>query len=330
MVHADTSGRTHKPLVVITDERHGRVTEEEAVFGPLGAELRVASCSSSEDVAAACADADAVLVNLAPVDAKAIAAMTRCKAICRYGVGMDNVDQEAAAAKGISVLPVRGYCDEEVAGHALALMMALARGLAGRDRAVKNGGWNLDGPQSSPAGAVIGVAGFGGTGRAFARMALALAPERVLVWSPHLDPARVDRELGAAAAALGTPIQAAGLDELAASSDFLSVHLALSEETRGLFGQKVLARMKRGAFLVNTSRGGLIDEAALLAALDSGHLAGAGLDVFSREPPGPGHVLATHPKVIASDHCAYRSTRSLSELKTRCALNAARALGLAT
>lgn len=321
------SARAGRPLVVITDQRHGSIAEEEAVFRPLGAELRVAACSSESDVAEACAEADAVLLNMAPMGASAIAALRRCRVISRYGVGLDNVDLAAAAARGIAVRAVPGYCDHEVAEHALALLLALCRGIPERDAAVRNGGWNLARPQRSLRGSTIGVVGFGGSGRAFARKALAFEPARALVWSPRIDRDRVEAALGPAAAAFGVEARAATLDEILAESDALSLHLRLCDDTRGFMDAARLGRMKRGAFLINCARGALVDEAALAAALREGRLAGAGLDVFAAEPP-TGSPLLSLAEIVVTDHSAYRSDRSLSELKRRCALNAAEALGL--
>ncbi|HQO66066.1 MAG TPA: NAD(P)-dependent oxidoreductase [Spirochaetales bacterium] len=245
-------------LAVVTDDRFGGVAEETAVLGPLGVELRVASCSSSAEVAAACADADAVLANLAPVDAAAVAAMRRCRVVSRYGVGLDNVDLAACAARGIAVANVPGYCDAEVAEHALALLLSLTRGVPGRDAAVRGGAWNLATGQASVAGSVVGVAGFGGSGLAFARAVLGLRPSRLAVWSPNLSRERLDAALGPAAAALGVELRAASFDELLSGSDFLSLHLRLTAETAGLWGEAAFSRMKRGAYLVNTARGGLV------------------------------------------------------------------------
>ncbi len=319
---------TRGPLAVVTDCRHGRVDEELAVLTPLGVELRVADCRSPEDVAEACAEADAVLLDMAPMDAAAIASLRHCKVISRYGVGLDNVDLAAAAAAGIEVRNVPGYCDEEVASHALAMLLALARDLPARDRAVRAGGWNLPGRLLSVSGATVGVAGFGGTGRAFCRMALALKPARLAVWSPSLTEAGLRSELGSLAGLLGVRLEAVGFERLLEVSDFLSLHLRLTDGTRGLLGRDALSRCKPGAILVNASRGALVDEAALADALAGGRLGGAGLDTPPVEPPDPGSPLLCVPNLLLSDHCAYRSDRSISELKRRCAENAAAGLGL--
>ena len=320
--------RRGRLLAVVTDDRFGGVDEELAVLGPLGVELRVADCSSSADVAAACAGADAVLANMAPVDAAAIAAMGRCRVVSRYGVGLDNVDVAACAARGITVANVPGYCDAEVAEHALGLLLSLTRGIPERNAAVRGGGWNVMTPQAAVRGSVVGVAGFGGSGIAFARAVMGLRPARIIAWSPSLSPRKIEAALGKEAAVLGVELGAASFDELLSESDFLSLHLRLTPDTAGLFGEAAFSRMKRGALLVNTARGGLVDPYALARALESGRLAGAGLDVLDLEPPPAGHPLLAAPNVALTDHCAYRSTRSVAELKRRCAENAARALGL--
>lgn len=315
-------------LALITDERHGRIDEERVVLEPLGFELRVASCATAEEVGKACAEADAVLVNMAPVNATAISAMQRCRVISRYGVGIDNIDAKAAAARGIAVANVPGYCDAEVAEHAMALLLHLMRGLGQRDSAIRNGKWGWRAAHASLRGATVGVAGFGATGRAFCRMALAHAPQRLVVWSRSLTQEKLEAELGALASMTGTELASVGFEELFAQSDMLSLHLALCDQTRALVSKKVLSVAKPGLYLVNTARGGLVDQVALAESLESGRLGGAGLDVFALEPPDPSDPIFKAPNTVFSNHSAYLSERSLSELKTRCAQNAARAMGL--
>lgn len=315
-------------LAVVSDDRFGSVAEELAVLQPLGVELRVASCHTPVDVVDACADADAVLLNLAPMDASVVAGLRRCKVVSRYGVGMDNVDQAACAARGIMVANVPGYCDEEVAAHALGLMLDLARGIAERHAAVSTGGWNVMSPQRAVNGATVGVLGFGGSGRAFCRAVMGLRPARILVWSPHISEARIRSALGPLIDASGIIVQVATMAEVLAWSDFISIHIKLCQDTMGLLGQAALSAVKPGLILVNTSRGGIVDSSALAAALDDGRVGGAGLDVLDQEPPKPDHPLLGRSNVIFTDHCGYRSERSIKELKTRCAENAARGLGL--
>lgn len=322
-------GPMGKPfLAVITDERHGRIDEEEAVLQPLGVRIVIEHCKNSADVARACAQADAVLVNMAPVDALAIAAMERCKVICRYGVGTDNVDKAAAAARGIAVANVPGYCDNELAEHALALMLSLLRALPAQDAAMRKGAKPTVAKQSTLFGSVVGVAGFGGSGKALCRLLIAHRPQRLLVWSRSLNQNSLVAELGQLAALYGVELSACSFDQLVAHSDILSLNLALGPETRHILPREAIARCKTGMLLVNTARGALVDQEALAQALASGQIGGAGLDVLSQEPPSPGDAILLAPNVILSGHTAYRSDRSLSELKTRCAQNAARGLGL--
>ncbi|GAB1431931.1 C-terminal binding protein [Spirochaetota bacterium] len=315
-------------VAVVTDDRFGHLKEERAVLEPLGVELRTENCISSSDIAAKAKDADALLVNMAPLERNAILSLKKCRVVSRYGVGLDNIDAAACLEAGIKLYNVPGYCDREVAEHALSLLLALSRGIPERDRLIKSGMWNIASAQLSVAGSVIGIAGFGPTAKAFAEMAMALRPAKLLVWSPSLEQKRLKEALALPAGIFGVDLAAVSFDELLAGADFLSVHLKLVPESLGLFGQSAFAKIKKGAILVNTARGALVDSVALAAALKEGKLAGAGLDVLDAEPPLPGHPLLSAPNVILTDHSAYRSERSLSELKRRAAENVARGLGL--
>ncbi len=317
-------------LVVVTDDRFGDYSIERSILEPAGAELRVANCASETDVAEACRDAVVVLANLAPVGAAAIAAMAKCRAVCRYGVGLDNVDVAAATARGIAVRNVPGYCDDEVAEHALALLLDRARSLSDRDRSVRSGDWGTPLPATRVRGTILGVLGFGGTAKALVRKACGFGFKEILVWSPRIcapaprtDPVAAELpDVVTAAAALGTAIRAATAEELLGSSDFVSLHLALNDGTRGFLSAGRIASVKKGAMLVNTARGALVDETALAAALHAGKLGGAGLDVFAEEPLPADSPLRTCPRTVLTDHAAYLSTASIAELKRRTALNA--------
>jgi len=313
-----TSGK-RKPLVVVTDNRFGGLEVERGILEPAGFELREASCSTEREVAEACADADAILVNLAPLGATAIAGLRCCKAIVRYGVGLDNVDLEAAKARGIAVHNIPGYCDEEVAAHALALALDLVRSTTRRDRALRGGAWNIRLPTPRLSSLTLGILGFGGTGAALARMAAGIGFARVLAWSPSLDQARIDRALGRGVETGLPRVVAAGFRELLAQCDLLSLHLALTPETRGLLGSEEFAAMKQGTRLVNVARGGLIDDDALLAALASGRLAGAALDVHAVEPLPTDSPFRSRDDVILTDHAAWYSDGSVLELRRRAA-----------
>ncbi len=308
--------------VVITDNRFEDVEIERRILEARGIELSVADCLSSSDVVAACRDADGILVNMAPLDGAALEALRRCKVISRYGVGLDNIDLAAAARMGIVVRNVAGYCDREVAEHALALILAIARGIPERDRAVRAGKWNSVAPGRRVAGSILGILGFGGSAKALARSALGLGFSRILVWSPHIDAARIDETLGPLARAAGVPVSPASFEELLSESDWVSVNLPLKPETRALIGPAAFARMKKGASLVNVARGPIVDEDALVDALESGRLGGAGLDVFTAEPLPLGSSLRSAPRLVLTDHSAYASVESIRELRSRCAENA--------
>lgn len=312
--------------VTITDNRFGDVEIERAILEPHGIELAVAECWSSADVVAAGRESDGLLVNLAPVDAAALEALERCRVISRYGVGLDNIDLGAATRLGIAVRNVTGYCDREVAEHALGLILALARGIPSRDRAVREGKWNAFPVGRRVAGTTLGILGFGGTARALVRATLAVGFSRILVWSPHISAARIDEVFGDLATSLGTPVLPSSFDELLAESDWISLHLPLVPTTRGLLGTSAFARMKAGASLVNVARGSLVDEEALVEALRSGRLAGAGLDVYAAEPLPQGSRLLSAPNLVLTDHSAYASRESIRELRSRCARNALDAL----
>lgn len=311
-----------KPLAVITDDRFGEAGPERDILEGAGVELVVANCRSSSDVAAAGRDADALLVNMAGVDAAAIDALRRCRVIARYGVGLDNIDLEAARRRGIAVANVPGYCDREVAEHALGLILACARAIPRRDRGVREGAWNIAAPGRRVHGSTLGILGFGGTGKALARAALGLGFREILVWSPRISAARIAEALGAAPAALDVVVRPAAFDETLGASDWVSVHLPLKPETRGILGARELALMKRDATLVNISRGAVVDEEALAEALAAGALGGAGLDVFTAEPLPKGSRLRSLPGVVLTDHSAYASRESIADLRRRTAENA--------
>jgi len=313
-------------LAVITDNRFGDDSIEREALEAAGVELIVASCRSSSDVAAAGKEADALLVNMAPVDAAAIEALERCAVIARYGVGVDNVDVEAASRRGIKVARVPGYCDREVAEHALGLILACARGIPLRDRSIRDGLWNVKSVGRRLAGSRLGILGFGGTAKALAGAALGLGFAEILVWSPRINAGRIEEALGRQAAAIGAVVRPAAFDEVFAASDWLSIHIPLKPETRGLVGRRELGLMKLDATLINISRGAVVDEEALAESLAKGKLGGAGLDVFTAEPLPMGSRLRSAAGVVLTDHSAYASRESLAELRRRTADNALCAL----
>ncbi|HEX4944221.1 MAG TPA: hydroxyacid dehydrogenase [Usitatibacteraceae bacterium] len=263
----------------------------------------------------ALAQADAWIVrNRTMVRGAALAAASRLRVVGRLGVGLDNIDLEACAARGIEVIPATGANAESVAEYVLAMAMILLRGAAYLSTAaVAAGGWPRQklsqGREIS--GKTLGLVGFGSIGRVTARKAIALGM-RVIAHDPALPVAWPPwSELG---------VGPCGLDELLANADVVSLHLPLVDSTRGLIGEDQFARMKPDAILVNSARGGIVDEAALARALHQGRLAGAALDVFADEPLGAGSVLADAPNLILTPHIAgltRESNERVSEIVAR-------------
>jgi D-3-phosphoglycerate dehydrogenase / 2-oxoglutarate reductase len=249
--------------------------------------------------------------------ARVIEKLKRCKIIARYGIGVDNVDLAAATKAKILVTNVPDYCIDEVSDHALALLLALARRLTAADGAVKAGGWDVVAHAGIRRlrGQTLGLLGFGKIAKALASKVEPLGM-KVLVYDPYLDPALIAQH----------GVEAVSLDRLLAEADTVSIHVPLSPETRNIVGKRELARMKPTAFLINTSRGGIVDEQVIAVALKEGRLGGAALDVLSVEPPPADHPLRQAPNVILTPHLAFYSRESVIELQTKAAEEVARAL----
>ncbi|MDR1429798.1 MAG: C-terminal binding protein [Spirochaetaceae bacterium] len=298
--------------IVITDDRFGWNDEEEKALAGLGAELVVASWRNEDELTAFCADADALLVNQAPVTRGVIQGLKKCRVISRYGIGYDNVDIRAAEEKGIWVTNVRGYCTEEVAEHALGMLLSCVRRIPVKDHAVRSGRWNIKAPIRRMSGRTLGIMGFGATGRAFWEKVQGFGFSRILIDDHH----------GGERLLPGMAGEAACFDFLIRESDFISLHIPLREETRHIINRESIGRMKDGVILINTSRGPVIDEEALTGALVSGKISAAGLDVFEQEPLPATSPLLGLENVILTDHSAYYSEEAVSVLKTMTAMNA--------
>jgi D-3-phosphoglycerate dehydrogenase / 2-oxoglutarate reductase len=271
-----------------------------------------------EAARAACVDAEAILIGpRLRFDEERIAALRRCRVIVRYGVGYDNVDVAAATERGIAVAIVPDYCIEEVATHALAMVLALNRQLAALDHSVREGRWQIgDRPGIRRLSeSTLGIVGFGRIGEALGRRALALGMHVVAT-----DTFRPAGEIEASGA------RAVTLPELLACSDFVSVHAAKSADAPTIIDAAALAQMKPTAYVVNVARGGLVDEVALDEALRSGRLAGAALDILDPEPPPPDAPLLSAPNVLVTPHAAWYSATAIQELRRKAAEEAARVL----
>jgi D-3-phosphoglycerate dehydrogenase len=262
-------------------------------------------------------DADAILVTYAKLPGDLLRQLRRCKAIGRFGLGVDNIDIAAATELGITVTYVPDYCMQEVSDHAMALLLALARKVPQSNALVQAGRWDMPAvvPIHRLAGRVLGLVGFGNIPRALAPKAKAFGL-RVVAHDPNVSQQ--------ALADVG--VESMSFDRLLEISDFVSIHAPLLPVTRGLFNAEVFGKMKQGSYLINTARGPLVDEDALLAALDSGRLAGAALDVVAVEPLPKESRLIGRDNVVLTPHTGFYSVEALNELQTKCAADVARVL----
>ena len=297
--------------VLITDAGYSSLDIEADVLVKAGHELVVASCRTPEEVIEAAAGVDALLVQFAPITVDVFEALPQLRLVSRYGVGVDVVDTEAARDHGVWVCNVPDYGTTEVALHAVAMLLALLRNVAGHDREVRAGHWDyhLGGQLRRPSSLTLGVVGLGRIGR--------MTAERAAPWfgaAAGYDPyvAGSDWPKG---------VERLSLEDLFARSSAITLHLPLNESTRGLVGADLLGRMPSGSYLVNTARGGLVDLDALVEALDSGKLAGAALDVLPEEPPPQDHPLLTHPRALITPHVAWYSAEAEVELRRKAAQN---------
>jgi len=268
----------------------------EVIYNPTGKPL------SSAELARLLPGIDGYIAGLDAIDAEALKAADRLKVICRYGVGIDNVDVDYAREKGIIITNTPGANSVSVAELALGLILALARQIPEAVDAVHQGKW----PRYSGVsleGKTIGILGLGAIGKQLARR-LHGFDCNILAYDPYAD----------AAFAKENQVELASMDQVIVKSDFISLHLPLMSETRSLVNDSFLNRMKKGSYLVNTSRGEVVDEGALFRALQSGHLKGAGLDAFTVEPPDPKNPLLNLPQVIATPHLGAQTDGATSNM----------------
>jgi D-3-phosphoglycerate dehydrogenase len=297
--------------VLVTDADYSSLDIEADVLVAAGHELVVASCGTAEDVIEAAAGVDALLVQYAPITAGVFEALPQLRLVSRYGVGVDVVDTEAARDHGVWVCNVPDYGTTEVALHAVAMLLALLRNVAGHDREVRAGHWDyhLGGQLRRPSSLTLGLVGLGRIGR--------MTAERAAPWfgaAVGYDPYVADSNWPSG-------LERLSLADLFARSSAVTLHLPLTEATRGLVGTDLLGQMPSGSYLVNTARGGLVDLDALVEALESGRLAGIALDVLPEEPPPQDHPLLTHPRVLITPHVAWYSAEAEVELRRKAAQN---------
>jgi len=303
--------------VVITDYNYPDLSIEEKELARWNAQVVPAQCRTPEEVLAVARDADAIISQYAPITREVIYGLNNCKAIGRYGIGVDNIDVQAATERGIAVINVPSYCEEEVSDHTMALLLAWARRIVHYATEIRQGTWDwkTGRPIHRLRGQTLGLLGFGKIARLVAKKAKAFGLQ-VIAYDPYLPDEIFSKE----------EVERVSLEDLLTRSDFLSIHVPLTESTRHLINRETIAKMKPTACLINTSRGGVVDEQALIWALQEGRLAGACLDVLDSEPPQKENLLLTMPQVILSPHVAWYSEESQRELRTKVANDVGRAL----
>lgn len=292
--------------VLITDRAWPDTQLERQVLEPLGAEIVEPAGTDEHSLVTAAQDVDAIATNWAKVTPAVIAASPRCRIVARLGIGVDNIAIPTATERGIPVTNCPDYCVTEVADHALGLLLAHARKIAFFHGRTKQGEYNLQAGTGSLRRLScqrLGLFGLGRTGRELLPRAQALGLRVIAHTSSGQD--------------YGLGCEMVSFEQLLADSDYLSIHAPLTADTRQIFNAAAFSRMRPTAVLINTSRGGLIDEQALWDALQQQRLAGAALDVFDPEPPDLSQPLFQDERVIVTPHAAFVSAESLADLRTR-------------
>ena len=301
--------------VVALDDGYAAYDQEQQLLGEAGARFDLEPCRGRPEAAReSVRGADIVLVRESPVPREVIAAMDRCKAIIRYGIGIDNIDLQAARERGIVVANVPDYGTDEVATQTVALALSVVRRLRMHDAEVRSGRWSTGvlAPMYRLRGRTLGLVGFGRIARRTLEMFSGFGFGRVLVNDPH--------------AQLPAGVEAASVDDICREADMVSLHVPLTAQTRHLIDERRIALMRPTAILVNTSRGGLVDLDALQRALAEGRLLGAGLDVFEHEPPDPQHPIFGLANVAVSNHIGWYSEEAMRDLQRKAAEEAVRVL----
>ena len=300
--------------VVITDFSRPENEIEAAVLSESGLDIDLVRLDTRDpdEIVEHAADADALIVQFTPITRQIIARLRDCRAISRYGIGVDMVDIPAATDHGIMVCNVPDFCIEEVSTHTIAFLLNLNRRIHHQDRHVRSGAWGSP-PGGAPArlqGQVLGILGLGNIGQAVARKARCLGL-RIVAYDPYVTPAR--------AKALGVEMLA--LEDMLQVSDYVTIHCPLTDETRHIIGQPEFALMKPSAFLINMARGPVVDQQALYQALVASAIAGAALDVLEQEPPVADDPLLQLESVILTPHTSSWSEESATQLRRDVATN---------
>jgi D-3-phosphoglycerate dehydrogenase len=300
--------------VAITDCDHGSIEEEKEEFARIGAELVLEQVHEEGDLIRLCREADDFITQYAVFSRKVLENLPKCKVISRYGVGVDSVDLRAATDLGIIVTNVPDYCMDEVADQTVSMLLALIRKTVFFDKQVKAGLWDFRTgvPMHRIRGKTLGLIGCGKIGLEVARRISGFGV-RVIAFDPYIAKAPGGIELK-------------DYDSVLKDSDFISIHCPLNQSTRHLVGDREFRKMEKRPIVINTSRGPIVDEEALIRALELDLISGVGLDVLEKEPPGSDHPLLSRNNVVLSPHISFYSVESISELKRRTAKNVVDAL----
>jgi D-3-phosphoglycerate dehydrogenase len=298
--------------ILITDIAWPDLAIEKEVLAAVGGEVMVAGGGSADEIIALAPQADAILTCWKDVPAEALDIAPNCRVVSRYGIGLDNIPIGRATELGMLVTNVPDFCLEEVSDHVMALLLATARQLLPLARTPERSGWTRETPRPIPRvkGQTLGLIGFGNIARALVPKALGFGL-RVMAYTPRLRPEDAPQ---------GVEVTN-DLATLLAAADYVSIHSPLTEETAHLINDAALAQMKPNALLINTSRGGVIDEGALVRALEEGRIAGAALDVTDPEPPSGDNPLLSLENVIVTPHAAFYSVAATAELARKAAEN---------
>ncbi|MSU35900.1 MAG: C-terminal binding protein [Pedosphaera sp.] len=299
--------KSPNPKVVVTDWTFPDLSVEERILKAHGVEFEARQCKTEADLIDLCADADAVVTQFARVNANVVSALRKARAIVRYGIGVDNVDVDVARARGIPVCNVPDYCIDEVADQTLAFILATTRQVLTLANHLRGGKWGLAIPLSDMKALrdlTVGIVGFGRIGREVVKR---LMPFKCAlhVFDPVVPAAEIEK-LGA---------RAVGFEELLNNADVLTLHCPSTPQTRRLMNSEAFATLKQGAIFINVGRGDLADPDALTAALQSGHLGAAALDVFDPEPIPENHPLRAMSNVLLSPHIASCSVPAVKKLR---------------
>jgi D-3-phosphoglycerate dehydrogenase / 2-oxoglutarate reductase len=310
--------RSTPKKVAILGARYGDLSVERRALAPLGVDLSESAGRTEEEIIAASEGAEVILCGGAPkITAAVIRRLPELRAVVRYGIGVDTVDVTECTKRGIYVANVPDYCIDEVATHALTLILNWSRKLPIAQQTIKSGAWDIAPlrPLESPRDQVLGLVGFGRIAQALCRMSRAIGFQ---VWAhdPYVGKSRIQKK-GA------KPVS---LKQLVRGADFISLHLPLTAKTRHIINAQTLRQMKTTSCLINTARGELVDQDALQQALMDGRIGGAGLDVMEHEPPEGDHPLRFSERIVITPHCAWYTNRSQMELRQKACAEVIRVL----